>query len=114
LTATYDPALSTDRDWVRLLVNDTDDADAKLENEEIDALLVEEANKYLAAAAALEVLYTRWASAGEGVMEKMVDEMRIKRGVDSPAAEALQARIDSLRAKGARKTSTSPAVFKVL
>jgi hypothetical protein len=39
---TYDSTLPTARDWVRLLTGDTRDADAELDDFELDALLLDE------------------------------------------------------------------------
>jgi hypothetical protein len=60
------------------------------------------------------VLYTRWSAAGKGVMEKRVDQTTIKRGVDSSAAEALQARIDELWRKSAWEEAPQSKVFRVV
>lgn len=57
MAVTYNAALATTRDWVRFLVYDRDTAKAVLQDEEIDAVLVEESdNKYLAAARVGEIL----------------------------------------------------------
>lgn len=114
MTATYEPTLPTDRDWVRLLIGDSTTATARLQDEEIDALLVEESNKYLAAARALEVLHTRWSSAGEGIVEKQVESLRIRRGVDQSASDALQARIEQLRRKGVWVEAPQSKVFRAV
>lgn len=66
MAATYDVTLATDRDWVRFLINDRVTAKAVLQDEEIDALLVEEGNKYLAAARAGELILLK-----QGFLEEL-------------------------------------------
>jgi len=90
------------------------EADALLQNEEIDALLTEEENKWLAAAEALESLRVRWAGSGQGILEKQVSKLRIRQGVDQGADAALVSRIDELRARGARRATPAPFVFRSL
>lgn len=114
MSATYDSSLPTDKDYVRFLVRDTVPATAQLQDEEIAALLTEEGNKYLAAAAALESLLTGWSSAGRGVIEKAVGKLRIRRGLDESADGAIRRYIDQLRTKGADLTVTPSKIFKVL
>lgn len=117
MTATYDPSVPTDRDWVRLNIPDTSVSaavPALLQDQELDALLANEPNKHFAAARALSILYGRWAALGEGVLEKEVDALRIKRGIDSTAAQAIQARIDELRRRGAWLSTPKSRIFKTL
>lgn len=114
MASTYDSTLSTDKDWVRFLVGDTDVPNTQLADEEIAALLVEESNKYLAAASALSTLLVTWSSSGKGVMEKQVGRLRIKRGLEDSAEQAVRNLIKELRIKGAGKTISKPKVFKVL
>lgn len=117
MSATYDPSLTTDRDWVRFTIGDhafTTEAAANLQNEEIEALLADEENKWLAAAEALDFLRVKWASAGAGVLEKQVSKLRIKKGVDQEASAALKDRVDELRARGARRASPPSTVFRSL
>ena len=109
--ATYDPALSTDKDWVRFLIGDRGPDVFKLDDDEIAALLVEEANKYLAAARAGDVILTR----SQGLVAKEVDTLRLAWS-DSPD-NAYRLHIQALREKGALLTlqqSGRPSVFKVL
>ena len=56
--ASTDPG-SSGMSWVRMRVGDTSSGSYQLENEEIDALLDTEGNKYLAAAVAAETLGAR-------------------------------------------------------
>ena len=72
--ATYsgDPAVST-RDRVRFLLRDTDMSAPMLTNAEIDWLLTEEPNVYLAAASAAEQVTSRFAN----LADKQVGDLRI-------------------------------------
>lgn len=117
MTQTYDPSLSTDKDWVRFTIGDTtfsSTVPALLSDEEIEALLADEENKYLAAAEALDSLRVRWSNGGKGVLEKQVSKLKIKKGVDQYAGEALKDRVDELRARGARRASPPSPVFRSL
>lgn len=106
MPATYDPALPTDSDWVRFLAGDRDTAKAKLQDEEIAALLVEEANKYLAAARACEIIVNR----NGGVTHKWVGDLRLSFS-DTPD-NAYNRYVKELRARGAFLTTPKPRVFK--
>jgi hypothetical protein len=108
MASTYDPALSTDKDWVRFLVGDRDVSDPRLQDEELYALLREEANKYLAAAAAAELILGR----NGGLVEKQVGDLRLKWG--GSAQDQYQKYIDHLRRKGAGLTLEKQNVFRVL
>ncbi len=110
MAATYDPALPTDRDWVRFLIGDRTVSSARLQDGEIDAVLAEEANKYLAAARCAEVAYG--GGAHGGVIEKAVDDLRLKFSDD--AEGAFWTYIESLRAKGAGLTLRRPKMFRTL
>lgn len=119
VTATYDPSLPADLDHVRFLIGDTNTDDAKLSDEEILAVIDEEtatglALKYYVAASCLSVLRTRWSSQGEGVLEKQVGDLRVRRGMDTSASEAMTQRISELRKRGASLMGESPTVFRML
>ncbi len=114
MSFSYDPSLGTDKDWIRFRLNDTVEASAKLQDEEIEAINAEEANKHIAAADCLEALMVRWMSAGEGVMEKQVSKLRIKFGSETSAADALQNRIDELRKRGRFLQTPRPRLFRAL
>ena len=99
----YNDSLATNRDWVRFLIGDTTCTE-KLSDQEIDALLVEEPNKYCAAAAALGYLLTKYAALGEGVLRKTVDELTVEyggQGTPSPF-DAIRLRISELRTRCGR------------
>jgi hypothetical protein len=118
MSATYNPTLVTELDYVRFLIGDTS-TPFLLQDEEIQALITElgpytQARKYLAAADALSLLYVRWSLAGKGVVEKSVGKLRIKFGAESSAGEALNARIKELRETAARLLTPAPFAFRVL
>lgn len=100
MIATFDPALTTVRDWVRLEIGDHVIESAALEDESIDAIVAEEANKWLAAARCAEILMARWETKRGGRSEKQVDNLRI-RWTDASTASEYRQHINYLRAKGA-------------
>lgn len=61
MTWTYNYALPTDRDKLRMLVGDTDAADHQLQNEAMDLFLTQEGSLYPAAAAACRALVGAYA-----------------------------------------------------
>lgn len=97
MAATYDPSLVADKDWVRLLSGDRDMTDPRLQDEEIEQLLVENRNKYLAAAAACELILMRHGN----LVEKQVGDLKIK--YSDEVKSAYREYIARLRAKGADK-----------
>jgi hypothetical protein len=108
MAATYDVALATDKDWVRLMSGDRDVAKPKLQDEEIAALLVEEANKYLAAARACEIIFARTG----GIVTKQVGDLRIQ--YSGSEKNAYLTHIQTLRRRGAELTIPKPRSFRVL
>jgi hypothetical protein len=69
-----------------------------MQDEEITAVLADQlasgdGAKYYAAADCLSSLLASWVSKGDGVLEKEVDDLRIKYGAGSSAAEAVNAMI---------------------
>ena len=124
-TATYNPDLPTDRDWVRRLTNDTDTPDnAFLEDAEIDALVDESIarhgegawTKNSAAAEALEMRAQVGAlvEAGDGIKRKRIGRLEIERGEGSKAMAELRRNAKRLRAKAASLMSRRPAAFSTL
>jgi len=69
----YDPTLASDLDWVRFLIGDRAQPSV-LEDEEITAVLAEEANKYLAAARCGRFILARGRA---GVTSKSVDGLSL-------------------------------------
>jgi len=119
VSATYDPTLATDRDWVRFLTGDTNVASPLLSNEEIDGLLLVqtatgEAARYFAAAEALSVISIRYATVGQGLVSKSVEHLELEWGTDTGNLEAINYRISCLKKRGAFLLSTRPGFsFKV-
>lgn len=119
MTATYNSTLPTNKDHVRFLIGDVDTTKPKLSDEEILAVIEEESAtgkslKYFAAASCLSVLMTKWASTGEGEIEREIDDLRVRRGIDQSAAQAIRDRVMDLRKKGAFYLSSKPRHFKIL
>ena len=116
MSATYDPSLPTDLDWVRFLTGDREDTTGPiftmtnpiLFNEEITALLVEEANKYLAAARAGDIMLARH----KGAISKKVDGLSITWG-DSPES-AYREYLKRLRIKGCDLLLTDKRQFRMM
>lgn len=114
---TYDPAIPTDKDAVRMLSGDTDvDSNARgvtkarLSDEELEWLLREEANKYLAAARACEFVIAKTG----GLVAKQVDNLRLQWGDNASAKSVYTEYIRHLREKGALLTHSKPRIFRVL
>lgn len=113
MSATYDPTLPTDRDWVRLLTGDSDTSAALLSDEEIDAIVAQEATdtsatgqslRLFAAARCLEIAqakaFAKSAVAG-GLSQKTVQDLTLKWGTDASSVSGWQAKIAELRRQAA-------------
>jgi hypothetical protein len=119
MSVTYDPALSTNVDWVRFLIGDVvinPISRAQLTDEEISAVIAEQlvagdAVKYAAAAQFLEHLLTRYAALGAGQKHKMVHALSITWGVEEFAKNALEDRISYLKKMAARRSTRSRGSF---
>ena len=116
MSATYDPALPTDKDHVRFLIGDTAVSVAKLSDEEIaavisDQLVSGQALKYAAAADCLSSLVGRWASLGAGIKTKMLHQLSRTWGVDESSKTALEDRICWLRERAARISTRGVGSF---
>jgi len=107
VAATYNPTLVSDKDWVRFLCGDRDVTAAKLQDEEITALLVEEQNKYLAAARACDVIVAR----SGGLVVKQVGDLKLQ--YSGTGKDAYHEHARQLREKGASLTISKPRTFKV-
>ena len=112
---TYNIELTTDKDWVRFLIvdrdvslNDNSVSKAYLSDEEINALLQEEENKYLAAARAGEILLNR----SKGLVHKEVEELSIEYA-DS-AESTYQIYINKLRERGNELLRDDSRFFRAL
>lgn len=101
MSANYDPVLPSDKDWVRFLIGDkglsNEPSSFTLSNEEIEAVLGEEANKYLAAARCGEAILSQ----GRDVVSKSVGNLSISYGSSSPES-AYRHHLTNLREKGCR------------
>ena len=73
----FDASLSTDKDWVRFLIGDTNTRRQYVQDETIIAVLGTEANIYMAAARIAESLY-RQLTAGGALEDRKVGETRIR------------------------------------
>ena len=114
MSFSYDNTLASDRDWVRFLLSDTVEADATLTDEEIDAVLLETANKYCAAVLLGGTMVGRWTVAGAGVVEKRVGDLSITYGSGESASGAFGDYLKGLRAKCLAAQMPRPRVFRVL
>src|SRR5262245_50501418 len=117
MAATYDPTLPRDKDWVRLQIGDRGTFSAApaitgavLSDEEINAILAEEANKYLAAARLGDVILAK----GRGVVSKSVSSLSLSWG-DSPEG-SYRAHLQRLRERGCQLLlkGSGGSVFRVL
>lgn len=123
MSATYDPTLPTDGDYVRFLVPDTDvtpSTDAKFSDEEIAAVVAEEqsrgrtggSTKYFVTAVLLGILLGKFAARGEGIRRKEVDELELEFGPRDSAERALQRRIVDLERRGKFLLQPRPRLMK--
>ncbi len=106
--ATYDPAIPTDKDFVRLMSGDRDISRPALYDGEIEMLLSEEVNKYLAAARACELILSR----SKGLVTKQVGDLKLQYADSEKSAYFRHSQ--KLREQGARRSSTGPQVLRVL
>jgi hypothetical protein len=99
MAQTFDPALPTDKDWVRQVLGDTTVAGnrAKLEDETIVAILALEPNKWLAAARLGDSILAK----RQGVTSKTVGNLSLSFGGGSGGDFA--AAVQRLREEGARQ-----------
>ena len=100
MAATYDPALPTDLDWIRFQIGDTS-SPFRLPNETIDAVLVEESNKWLAAARCGNLAL---AAASGGLSSKSVDGLSISWG---GTEDTYRSHLSWLQAEGVRQSMTA-------
>lgn len=98
MSATFDTSLSTDKDWVRALIGDTDVSpatDAFLADETIEAILTKEMNVFMAASRAARMVYMQLTGGG-GIEDRKVGETRIR----YQAAQRFKQTADELKARG--------------
>lgn len=98
MSASYLPTLTRTLDWVRFLIGDTDISAARLQDEEILAVIgeVTQGNKYLAAARCGELLIV---SLG-GVTSKQVGDLKLTFR-DGEEEEPYRKYLCGLQARGA-------------
>lgn len=108
MPATYDPTLAKDRDWVRFLIGDRDMARPILQDETIDAILVDKPNKYCAAVIAAQAVVAQT----HGLVEKAVDDLRLR--WSDNAKSTYNTYIASLQERCAKASLQKPASFRVL
>lgn len=120
MAVTYDSTLPTNRDWVRFLTRDTSLTAAALQDEEIDAMLLEEsvsvpaALKYVTAARVLNLLVSQWASTSHGLKSKTVGRLSLEWGGDAGNFQALHDRVDYLLRCAAELCEQRPLAFRTL
>ncbi len=124
MTATYAPALTTDKDLVRFLIADSTPATALFQDEEIAAVLAQEtaggatspACAYFAAARLLDILQSRWAAAGvsKGLLSKTVGRLSLSWGIPGTSVQVLSTRSAQLRKDGASFLTPQSKIFKLL
>lgn len=118
----FDPALPTDRDWVRLLIGDDDTLHEQLADATIDAIIVEvlaqgataTGAKYCAAAQAGQLVAAGWVAAQAGKVEKQVSKLRIQYGGGGQASalDAYDKYLASLAQKCTHLSLSTPALLK--
>ena len=118
----FDPALPTDKDWVRLLVGDYDPTDETLSDDTINAIIAEvlahgasaEGAKYCAAAQAGGLMAASWTATSGGKAEKTVSKLSIQYsgGGSGSAIEVYNGYIAGLKEKCTRLSLSRPSVLK--
>lgn len=118
----FNPALPTNRDWVRLLIGDDDPLHEQLADATIDAILVEVlANgasaagaKYCAASQAGQLVAAGWVAAQAGKVEKQVSKLRIQYGGGGQASalDAYDKYLATLAQQCTHLSLTTPALLK--
>ena len=97
IVATYDAGLAEDKDWVRLQIGDRKVSTATFKDTEIQAILDEEENKWLAAARLGDMLLAQ----RRGAVSRSIEDLSISYG-DSPES-AYRSHVNKLREEGCRR-----------
>lgn len=108
MDGTYDPALPTEKDWVRCNVGDRGPTTFILDDDEIAAILLQERNKWMAAFRCGSIIIAR----GRGAVSKAVDGLSISWG-DSPES-GFRKHLQTLREEGCRIQLPQDRVFEIL
>lgn len=118
----FNPALPTNRDWVRLLIGDDDPLHEQLEDATIDAILTEvlaqgasaAGAKYCAAAQAGRLVAAGWVASQAGKVEKQVSKLRIQYGGggQSSALDAYDKYLNGLAQQCTHQSLSTPALLK--
>jgi len=118
----WDPALPTNKDWVRLLIGDNDPLDEALADATIEAIITEVTNlgatgegiKYCAAAQAGELMAAGWTASSAGHVEKAVSKLRIQYGGGGTgsAIETYNSYLAGLKQKCTHYSLSRPALLK--
>ncbi len=114
-----DPTLSSDIDWVRVMIGDSDINTRQLEDDTIAALLAEAVTrgartggaKYCAAAQAGELLAARWQAKDKGAVSKQVSKLRI-RFADGQALKAYREYLNTLKCRCTELSISGPSMIK--
>lgn len=124
MACTYDPSLSTNRDWVRFLIGDVDVPDSCIfEDEEIDGMLTEviglhgttEGTKYCAAALAWNAMVAEKFVSGAPfgpLIEKAVGRLRLRRSGGQGLGDPILRYSDYLTERCAFYSTPRPRVFR--
>lgn len=116
MSFSYDHHLTgpnANRNWVRRQLGDTVKARAVFQDEEIDAALADEGNKYLAAWRLGQAMLT---SKTKGAVEKAVGDLRIRYSDSAEAAFSrhLHGLMRQGRVEQQKSTTHGPPAFTVL
>lgn len=120
MSATFDPALSTDRDLVRALIGDTDVSQAQILDETIDALIAAHVSRgasasgapYGAAADAGEQMAAKWSADSRGIAQRTVSKLTVRRAEGQSLTSAYKEYLQSLRARCTDLSLSAPSVIK--
>ena len=100
MSFTYTLPPASDRDRIRFLIQDTDSATHRVEDEEIDMALVENSNRYFAAALICDALSVRYIARGKITVGRLsIENAQIGEGFAS-RGQALRRLADSAGMSG--------------
>jgi len=110
MSGTYNPTLPTDRDWVRFQLGDRGPTTWVLDDAEINAALVEESNKFLAAYR----LGNDFLARRGGITSKSVDGLSVSYG--DGAEGSFRSHLKDLQKRGLQllQQRTGSSTFRVI